>query len=128
MKYFITVSLILMMFTACEKRIWIYDYPEPLDIGGGINDSVDVSFLTDIIPVFEKSCTSCHGGGIAPDLRTSKAYNALMNGSKQYVDTTNATASLLYTKIATGGSMATYVTPTEKNLILTWIEQGAKNN
>jgi hypothetical protein len=87
-----------------------------------------VSLSNDLIPIFEASCNTnvCHGGSADPDLRPDKAFNALISGG--YVDTSNPEQSSLYTCLLAGGSMEQYAEPGDAELILAWIEQGAKNN
>jgi hypothetical protein len=56
-----------------------------------------------------------------------KAYNSLI--SMNLVDTINPTQSVIYMKISPSGSMNLYIkTPTNQQIILNWIKQGAKNN
>ena len=87
----------------------------------------DISYSADIQAFFDASCVSCHnGGGIPLNLDVSVSYNELLNGN--YINTATPATSLLYTKIATGGSMEQYATDSERAKTLKWIEQGAKNN
>jgi hypothetical protein len=88
----------------------------------------NVSFANDIIPIFNNGCNTnvCHGpGSTPPDLSPDNAYDALMSGG--YVDTETPEASILYTSMKSG-SMKPYTTPGDEDIILAWIEQGAKNN
>jgi hypothetical protein len=111
----------LMLFSSCAKDTLV---PE----GNSLNPSQTVSFANDIQPIFTKSCalSSCHNGSKAPDLSAGKAYAELMSGN--YVDTLNPKQSVIYTCMAPGGSMANFSTKTESDYVLTWIEQGAKDN
>jgi len=112
--------ILLLGFTSCayyEKPLPVDDIPE------------EPSFSEDLIPFFETSCatTGCHNnGGIPPDLSEEFAYISLTVGG--YVDTDNPEESLLYTKIAPGGSMEIYSTSRNTKMVLRWIEQGAENN
>ncbi len=89
----------------------------------------NVSFSADIMPIFNNGCNTnvCHGnGGTPPDLTEAHAYNSLITGG--YVDTDTPEASIIYTTMTTG-SMVPYVqNPSDPELILAWIEQGAENN
>jgi len=118
-KVLIPVMLIMTMLASCE-----YDSVEPVEI----DPDTEISFKDDIIPVFNESCNSsgCHAtGDWAPDLTTENAYEALFAGD--FIDTTNPENSDLY-KAMNSGSMTTYSTPGDTQLILTWIEQGADDN
>ncbi len=88
-----------------------------------------VSFMNDIVePIFAPKCaySGCHSdNGIPPILITEKAYNSLQKGSINLNEPEN---SLLYKKINTGGSMAIYASDQDRQIIITWIEQGAPNN
>lgn len=107
------------VFSACEYE-WIEpDLPPIPD---------EVSFASDVMPVFNNGCNTsvCHGaGGTAPDLSEGAAYNALMNGG--FVDTDTPEASIIYTSLKSG-SMKSYAKPGDAEIILAWIQQGAKNN
>ena len=115
--------VLLSMMTSCEK-----DYLIP--IKSVIPDSV--SFAANVIPIFEKSCiaSGCHNtGGIAPDLTKDNAYNDLMLYGM--VDTLNPASSILYARMTSKGSPmppSGLLKAGEDELILKWIEQGAKNN
>lgn len=86
-----------------------------------------ISYSTDIQPIWNKTCTGCHGQGLtAPDLSAGASYNSLINGG--LVDTQNPQASIIYTVMASGGSMSAYTNASDANLVLEWIKQGAKNN
>jgi hypothetical protein len=112
-----SLILYLMFTTGCY-----YDqvYTPAPDIPDG------VSYAADMQPYFDSSCTGCHSGNTAPDLSSPGSYGELINGG--YVNTADPASSLLYTKIAPGGTMEQYSTPTETAMTLKWIEEGALNN
>ncbi len=111
------------LFSGCEYD-YVADFPAPpLD-----TTLPDLSFKDVIIPIFNESCnsSSCHGvGAIPPDLSPSNAHSSLM--STGMIDVANPTASILYTKMHTG-SMMSFATEEQTAKVLTWIQQGAKNN
>lgn len=117
-------ALLMTLFTACE-----YDYiltPPPPPI------TEEIKFSTNIIPIFNESCnmSGCHTtGGWEPDLTAENAFAALQTSidGVALVDTTNPSASLIYTTMATG-KMKSYSTPQQAAEVLAWITQGAKNN
>ena len=80
------------------------------------------------MPIFNNGCNAgvCHGAGaVPPDLTDGNAYNALIDGA--YVDTTTPEASILYTTMKSG-SMRTYTSPGDEEIVLAWIIQGALDN
>ena len=84
------------------------------------------SLTTDVQPVFNDKCILCHKiGSIPPDLTSGNSYASLT--SMNLINTKNPTGSILYKKM-NGGSMATYCTQQDADLVLQWIMQGAKNN
>lgn len=115
----IFVALVLIAsiagFASCEK----YSFTPP-----AVDPNTAWSLKTDIQPIFNASCVSCHGGAVSPDLRDGKSFNALSKGL--YVSTP-AESSRLYAKML-GGSHESKSTAAEKLKVLYWITQGAKNN
>jgi len=86
-----------------------------------------IKFSTQILPIFQTNCTSCHSpGGQSPDLTTANAYNQLK--LKNLYDTKNPSNSTIYKMINTGGAMNQYWGSTSPSMMLTWITQGALNN
>lgn len=102
-------------FTSCEKYQWAPVKVDP---------EVVIFFQKDIQPIFTANCTSCHGATKAPDLRDGKSYAALTKGA--YINLPGET-SKLYLKM-TGADHAPRSSSTDKQNILNWINQGAKNN
>lgn len=87
-----------------------------------------VSFVSDIIPIFNKSCNTigCHSaGGKAPDLTSANAYNSLINGG--YINTNEPVASELYLEM-TDNMPPSGINKDYNALVLAWIKQGALNN
>lgn len=95
-----------------------------------------VDFETDVFPIFETRCESCHDGTSAPDfLDGASAYSARLQKTFQnFVSRANvmdAPESLLLQKA--GGSLghgggAPLSDPTEATTVLRWIEEGAKRS
>lgn len=103
---------------SCEYEKITYDVPDP---------SVPVSYATDIQAIWDKGCTGCHGvGKTPPDLTAANSYDALINGG--FVNTDQPAESIIYTSMASGGSMAPYTNASDAGKVLVWIQQGAKNN
>jgi hypothetical protein len=101
--------------SSCEK----YTFIPPK-----ISTTDTVHFSAEIQPIFNANCISCHGATKAPDLREGKSYAALTKGG--YVTPPGET-SKLYTKMI-GADHSPRSTDTDKQKVLIWINQGAKNN
>ena len=95
-----------------------------------------VSFQGDLIPLFAANCSlvSCHSGGSPAghlNLEAAHAYTELSKPGSGYLKVSNPKNSLLYSQV---NSNSQPMPPTGKmevckiELILKWIEQGAKNN
>jgi hypothetical protein len=101
--------------SSCEKYSWMPEKINPVD---------SVYFQAEIQPIFTANCASCHGAIKAPDLRDGKSYKALTEGG--YVELPGE-SSELYTKM-TDGDHIPRSTDVDKQKVLIWINQGAKNN
>lgn len=119
----IVVLLGLFSWQACE-----YDWVEPEPSKLPPPDQ-KISFANDIIPVFDRGCnmSGCHSqGGFSPDLTPANAYADLF--AENMIDTINPPNSILYKKMAPGGSMNSFTKKGEPELVLRWIEEGAVND
>ncbi len=111
---------LLALLTACE-----YDFiaPTPPPPPPPANDTI--SYSQDIQPFFNAKCISCHGGGIAPNLKTGLSYAQLVPA---FVVAGSPETSDLYIVCKPGGSMATHTAAAELELMRRWILAGAKND
>ncbi len=113
------VAIVLLVtsvvFNSCEK---VKEIPIPF------NASTPWSFKTDVQPIFDANCITCHNGSRSPDLRDGKSYSAL---SKGYINQPGS-GSRLYVKISSSTTHIPKTTDSQKLIILNWINQGAKNN
>jgi hypothetical protein len=115
--YLFLVLFGLIFLASCE-----YETIQPLPAPTG-----DISYSADIQPIWDGSCVGCHGQGLTPpDLRASVSYSSLIDGG--YVNTSTPESSTIYTCLISGGTMAGKANNSQVTLILTWIQQGAKNN
>ena len=106
-----------VMFTGCDYNY--LRYPAP----------AEVNFSDDIIPIFDKSCnmSGCHNGsGPSPDLTPANAYVDLF--ANNLIDTIAPESSKLYIKLVGPGTHDGRSDGTQRNYILAWIQQGAKEN
>lgn len=113
-------AILMTLLSGCEYDYM--DFPEPPPI------TTELKFSSDIIPIFNESCnmSGCHSAGaFDPDLSPANAYASL--NSLNMIDTETPANSILYKAMATG-SMKNYSSAIKNQTILTWIQQGAKNN
>jgi hypothetical protein len=93
-----------------------------------------VSFSSDIIPIFNNSCSipGCHNsGGKVPDLTAGKAYASLTIGNYLNLGAPDQSVLYLYLTGKKSPQMPMGAAPNPSNLnnlVLAWIQQGAKNN
>jgi Planctomycete cytochrome C len=112
----------------------------PLAIAAGCGQNRTVSFQTDVAPLLEKSCAECHTGdgeGLKKSGLGMDSYEALMKGTKfgpvivPGNSASSTLARLLQGKASPEINMPHHRDPlpdAEVNVIVQWIDQGAKNN
>ena len=110
----------LTLFFSCEsEQLPVPDNTLP----------TNVSFTSQVIPIFNKSCNNsgCHNsGGIPPDLSAGNAYNSMIFGGQ--INLSNPDQSLIYKRMIKDMPPGGLVPQEEKNIVLGWITEGAKNN
>jgi len=98
------------------------------------NPTTEVSFATDIQPIFNSDCISCHNGTIDPDLREGNSYDALMSLPAGSIVSGNSEGSELMEMLnhdpAADNTMppGSPISKAKRILFANWIDQGAKNN
>jgi len=112
---FLLLSLVIM--AACEKVVF-----EPVEI-----PTDEVSFATDVQPIWDAKCVSCHPPTKDLDLTASQAYDELVPDYVSAADSADPTNSKLYLKLV-GSSHASRTSDPERATIQKWISQGAPNN
>jgi cytoskeletal protein RodZ len=91
-----------------------------------------VSFKTDVLPIFQKSCTRCHGGTSPRGGMSLETYQNVIKGGNNAPDLVPGapTRSVLCT-YPTDGTMplgGPKIAATDAQKICDWITQGALNN
>ena len=129
------LSLIFLGFWSCSDFgnpvVSVSETSDPVLDDCGVTEgdnSSCVNYSTEIQPIFNANCTSCHGssGGLSLSSYSNlKAGNVVVSG--------NGTGSLLIKKLKgeAGTQMPKGNTPLEDatiNLIITWIDEGALDN
>lgn len=115
----------MLLLIGCYK-----DKTVVLDTGEEITRPV--SFVSDIIPIFNSSCNTsgCHStGSKSPDLTIVNAYTSLTNGG--LINTDDPQSSELYIWMTGKKGTPMPVSGINKDfnaLVLAWIKQGAQNN
>jgi hypothetical protein len=105
-----------------------------------------VSFKSDIVPIFQERCISCHAVGSPGCLASGfsvETYQSLMKGTRygaviipgSSLDSNllrlvkhEADPSIAMPRSHTPGMPSEWIEPKQINLIETWINQGAKDN
>lgn len=126
---FILVLIAIVSFQSCT-----YDVLEKEPCTDVIPDSV--SFSANILPLFRANCSlsGCHSGSIPAgslNLEDSQAYTQLTQSGTDYINTATPKISLLYMQMTSVTEPMPPTGPLDEcriNLVLKWIEQGAKNN
>ena len=118
---FLVFIFSLGLFNSCEKFTFKDDI---------LPSTYIVKFSSDIVPIFSKrgcAASSCHGGAQAPNLKVNPYQSLIKNGD---IDLNTPSQSTLYQYITPTGKMykITTVSSWDRQLILQWIVQGAKNN
>jgi uncharacterized membrane protein len=119
----LSLGLLSLMLTGCY-----YDKEVNPDAGGL---PTNVSFSNDVQPVFTKNCamSGCHDAVPThnPSLVLGSSYGALASGG--YLNTAVPSAGILYQEISEGNMPpGAPLTSHEANLIIAWLNEGAKNN
>ncbi len=91
-----------------------------------------VSFASDVLPIIESRCISCHGAERAEDGLDLTSYAALMAGSENGAVLTPGDAeNSLMVQLVQNGQMpkrGAKLTPQQIQIIIDWINQGAVDN
>lgn len=121
---FISISIILL--ASCSK--------DEGPFYTTLSDTSSISFKKNVQPIFNSYCTRCHTTSHKKlILLESYSYKQLLTDGARapYVDTKNPESSIIWqylngkpTIMPPSGSIPDY----EKQVILNWIKQGAKNN
>lgn len=102
-------------FTSCEK----FQYAPP-----AVDQNKVWHLSTDIQPIFNAHCITCHSPNNLPDLHEGKSWKSLTTGG--FVNLPAAT-SRLHLQM-TSSSHTSRSSDAEKLMVLYWIQQGALNN
>ena len=91
-----------------------------------------VSFVNDVLPVFESRCINCHGGEQTKEGLDMKTYDSLMSGSKNGSVLTpgDANDSFIVKQVVEGKmpKRGPKLTPAQIQILMDWVNAGALNN
>ena len=91
-----------------------------------------ISFANDVLPILQSRCVNCHGGNQTQKGLALKSYDSVMAGSENgaVVIPGDANNSLLVQMIQNGKmpKRGPKLTPSQLQVIVDWINQGALNN
>lgn len=129
-KAFFLLTVFTLSIYSCEKDSGPYIVNPPT-----VATPVLVSYINEIQPIFNDYCITCHDEfHPSLNLKTCCSWDQLLNSgaSAPYVDTITPINSLLHQRIT--GTVApqmpfgTPLSTSDIDLILKWIEEGARNN
>ena len=91
-----------------------------------------VSFVNDVLPIFENRCIKCHGGEKTNEGLDLKTYDSLMTGSKNGTVLTpgDANDSFIVKQVVEGKmpKRGPKLTPAQIQILMDWVNAGALNN
>jgi hypothetical protein len=97
-----------------------------------VEESVQVSFVNDVQPIFDRRCFNCHGGEKVENDLSVESYETVMKGSWNgtVLEPGNPDGSYLVELIESGEmpNRGPRLLPAEIEAIRTWVEAGAPNN
>jgi len=118
---YLLLFLFGLLLNACTYDFIVKEELPPIDV------TVPVSFSTQIVPILTNSCVSCHKtGGQSPDLSAANAYSSIK--TMNLVNATTPESSIIYAFPGSSSHSWKGYAASEAQLVLTWIQQGAKNN
>jgi uncharacterized membrane protein len=92
----------------------------------------EVSFASSVLPLLQSRCVNCHGGQRTEKSLDLNSYEGVVAGSENGpVVTAGDAANSPLAQMVIRGKMpkrGPKLTPSETQLIVDWINQGAKNN
>ena len=120
-KSIFTFLMSALLLASCEQ----YTFDPPT-----IDPGVQISFQSEIQPLFTSKCIGCHSSGNRqPYLDAANSYTSLTTGGYISDDPENSPeTSILYQQITTGSGHVSILNDLQKLTILEWIRQGANNN
>jgi uncharacterized membrane protein len=94
--------------------------------------SKEISYSSDVRPILESRCSKCHMGEFTSKNLNMETYESLMTGSQNgpVIVAGSARESLLAQKISKGEmpKRGPKLTPEQIQIIIDWINAGAKDN
>jgi hypothetical protein len=83
------------------------------------------SFSTDVVPILNL-CNTCHTHGWTTSSNASSFYTNLLN--QGYISSSSPASGKIYSKLTAGHPSNNTVSQEQKTTVLTWINEGSKNN
>jgi uncharacterized membrane protein len=128
---FALAGLLIILLSACATAT-------PDSAGGSTaapaaaSPAVEVSFSKDVLPILQSRCVNCHGGQKTQKGLDMTSYAQLMAGSENGSVVTPSSADkssfiqmILQNKMPKSGPK---LLPTQVQLLVDWVNAGAKNN
>lgn len=131
LKLLLAVFVVALLFSQCKYSFIVPEEVPPV-VDPGDPDAPQMSFATDIIPIFNSGnyCIACHTTGKQlPDLTAANAYSSL--NTSRYINKTTPDQSKIYVHpnpANPGEHTQKKYSAAQAATVLLWIQQGAKNN
>lgn len=128
MKKLFRIVLVSSLSLLCFSCYYDELIERPIDIPEIPDLPENISYSTEVQPIFTTNCISCHSSSLSPDLRAGYSYDALV---PDYVIAGDPEASKLFQNLPGIGhpiDVGFVLGAEDIAYIYAWIDQGAKNN
>ncbi len=128
MKKLFQIVLVSSLSLLCFSCYYDELIDRPIDIPEIPDLPENISFSTDVQPIFTTNCITCHTSSLNPDLRAGYAYNSLV---PDYVTAGDPENSKLFQSLPGIGhplNVGFELSDEDVAIIYAWIDQGAENN
>lgn len=129
-KQLLIALLGVFLLASCEYEYITIDTPAPPNPGDTTNPVDTISFVGEIEPIFQNTCTStsCHSSNMSLNLTTGNAYNSIYTNGVVTPGDPNSSAIYTLPHPTTGSHYKNYSTTDDADKIYIWIYQGALDN
>jgi hypothetical protein len=118
--YLVFIVVMAVIMSSCSYNVYVPEEAPPID------STKVFSLATDVQPIFDGKCVSCHGDTKGLHLEAENAYDNIVPNN---VNLEIPEESLIYEYPSPSGlHSGPKYTAEEAQIVLQWIKQGALNN